>query len=252
VRVALLLLILAPLGIAQSDEPDGSKLELALSYWPVRTNGTIRASGTPVDFRSDLGVDQNTATFAGKLDVRPGRRHWVRIEGSPIRLEGRKDLSRTITYQGRTYSLNDRVTSTASLDYLYAGYQFDVLSRPTGHLGLQAGAAYLNATGSITSQTTSLRAAKSQSVGLPVAGLAFRLFPVHGAIDIALSGELKGMKLGRYGDFVQAEATAGVGKGHFFIEAGYRFLKADIHDSPGLNQAAPTFCGPIVSLRFRL
>ncbi|MCU1326748.1 MAG: hypothetical protein JWN34_2118, partial [Bryobacterales bacterium] len=32
-RVALLLLILAPLGIAQSDEPDGSKLELALSYW---------------------------------------------------------------------------------------------------------------------------------------------------------------------------------------------------------------------------
>src|SRR5207248_2655062 len=132
------------------------------------TNGTIRASGTPVDLRSDLGVNQNSPTFTGKLDVRLGRRHWIGVEGTPFRLDGTMDLSRSITYQNRVFSITDRVTSTASLDYFYAGYQFDLISRPRGHIGLEAGGAYLSATGSITSQATSVTAFKSETVGMPL------------------------------------------------------------------------------------
>jgi hypothetical protein len=251
VRALLLSLVLAAPVLAQGDLHD-YRLELRLSYWPVHSAGTIRASGTPIDLRTDLGVDQNVPTFAGSLDFKPSRRQSIRIEGAPVRLDGDRSLARSITWQGRSYTLNDRVTSSASLDYLYAGYQFDVLSGSSGHLGLQAGGAYLSATGSLASQTTGITASKSQTVGLPLAGMAFRVRPFHYGFDIELNGGIKGMSFGRYGNFVEASSAFSIGRGPLAFEAGYRILKADIHDSPGNNQVSPTFRGPVISLRLRL
>ena len=238
--------LIAGSGFAQS------RVEITASYWPVHTNGIIQASGTPIDLRSDLGVEQNVATFAGKLDLRLGRRQWIRVEGVPFRLTGQQDLSRTITYRGRVFSFADRVASDASLDYVYAGYQFDVISTPRVRFGLEAGGAYLNATGAIASQVTNLTASKSQKVGLPLAGASFRAVPIHGLVDVEIGGELKGMAVGRYGSFFQTGASVGVGRGHVFVEGGYRLIKADIHDAAGANTVAPTFRGPVISLYFRL
>lgn len=250
--IALLLLLFASTGFAQHDAPDFSKLEVAGSWWPVHTSGSIQANGTPVDLHTDLGVNQNVASFTGKLDARLGRRHSIRVEGTPFRLDGTMDLARTISYQGRVFSITDHVTSKASLDYVYAGYLFDVLSRPGGHVGLQVGGAYLNTTGSITSRSTGTTASRSQTVGMPLAGIVFRAFPVHGAIDIEINGDLKGMNFGRYGNFVQAAANVGIGRGHVFVEGGYRFVNADVHDARGVNAVSPEFRGPVVSLLFRL
>jgi hypothetical protein len=248
----VILLLFGSVGFAQDRDPDSSSVEITGSYWPVHTMGTIRASGTPVDLRSDLGVRQNSPTFTGRFDVRAGRRHWIRVEGTPFRLEGTKELSRSITYQNRIFSIDDRVTSTASLDYFYAGYQFDLISRPRGHLGLEAGGAYLGASGSITSQVTGLTASKSETVGMPLAGIAFRVFPVHGTFDVEINGEIKGMNFGSYGHFFQTAASVGIGRGHLFVEGGYRFVNADIHDTNGVNAVTPEFRGPIISLLFRL
>jgi hypothetical protein len=250
--VALLLLLFASICFAQDRDPDSSKLEITGSFWPVHTKGTIRAQGTPVDLQSDLGVNQNAATFTGKLNVRLGGRHQINVEGTPFRLEGDMNLARSVTYQGRTFSIADHVTSTADLDYFYAGYQFDLISRPAGHFGLEAGGAWLHATGAITSAATGVTASKSETVGIPLAGLAFRAFPVHRAFDVEINGEVKGMNFGSYGHFVQAAAGVGIGRGHFLIEGGYRFVNADIHDSSGGNAVSPEFRGPVISLLFRL
>jgi len=69
---------------------------------------------------------------------------------------------------------------------------------------------------------------------------------------VELNGEIKGMAFGKYGSFFQTGIAAGIGRGHFFLEGGYRFIKADIHDAPNVNVVAPTFRGPVVSLYFRL
>jgi hypothetical protein len=230
---------------------DDAKLDLTLSYWPVHSSGTIQAGGTSVDLRSDLGVGQNEPIFAGRLDLRLGRSR-VRVEGTPIHLDGRRNLQRTITYQGRTFNISDPVTSNAAVDYFYAGYEFDFIARAAGHLGAEVGGAYFGASGGISSQTTGITASRSETVGMPLAGLAFRLFPIHGRVDVEVNGEVKGMQFGDYGHYVQATANVGVGRGHVLVQAGYRFIDADLHQANGLNGVLPDFRGPVVSLVLRL
>jgi hypothetical protein len=239
---------------AQDRGPDFSRFEITGSYWPVHTSGSIQANGTPVDLQSDLGVTQGTPTFTGKLDLRLGarRRNHVKLEGTPFRLDGSMNLSRSITYQGQTYSIDDHVTSKADLDYFYAGYQFDAISVSAAHFGIEAGGAYLNATGAITSQITGVTASRSETVGLPLAGLEFRAFPVHGKFNVEINADVKGMDLGSYGHYVQATANVGIGHGPLLIEGGYRWVNADIHDSSGVDAVAPRFRGPLVSLELRL
>ncbi len=249
---AILLLLFVTTGFAQDRDPDSSKIEITGSYWPVHTSGTIRASGTPVNLQTDLGVSQNVPTFEGKLDLKLGGRDRIRVEGTPFRLNGAMNLSESITYQSRVYSINDSITSKADLNYFYAGYQFDVISRPAGHFGIEAGGAYLGATGAITSLTTGVTASKSETAGMPLAGLAFRAFPVHRRFDVEINGEVKGMDFGGYGHYVQATGNVGVGRGMFLIEGGYRFVNADIRSSSGVNAVTPEFRGPVVSLVFRM
>jgi hypothetical protein len=247
IRFVLGVVFLTCSAFAQDDMP----LDVSLSYWPVHSSGTIRAGGTGVDLRTDLGVGQYTPTFAGRLDLRLGRSR-VRLEGTPIRLDGDRNLQRTITYQGRTFSFSDRVRSNASVDYFYAGYEFDFISRATGHLGAEVGGAYFGASGTIASQTTGITATRSETVGMPLAGLALRVFPVHGRVDVELNGEVKGMHFGDYGHYVQATANVGVGRRHVMVEGGYRFMDADIHTTNGLNGVAVQFRGPVLSLLLRL
>jgi hypothetical protein len=241
----------SPAARAQED-PEKSKLEITASWWPVNTSGTIRANGTPIDLKSDLGVNQGQATFTGKLVGRFSRRNKIVVEGTPFHLEGASNLSRTITYQGRDYLVNDHVTSTADMTYFYGGYQFDLLSRPSGHLGLEVGGAYLSASGSLTSQTANVTENKTETIGLPLAGAEFRVFPVHRRLDIEINGEVRGMKFGSYGYYVQASANAGIGIGPILVEGGYRIVNFDIHTTNAVDAVSPQFTGPVVSLVFRV
>lgn len=246
------LLFFTSFSVFAQEDPEKSNLELTASWWGVNSSGTIRANGTPIDLKSDLGVNQGQPTFTGKLVGRFSRRNKIVVEGTPFHLDGSNNLSRTITYQGRDYVVNDHVTSTADMTYFYGGYQFDLLSRPSGHLGLEVGGAYLSATGSLTSQTASVTESKTEAVGLPLAGAEFRVFPVHRRFDVEINGEVRGMKFGSYGYYVQASANAGIGIGPILVEGGYRIVNFDIHTTSAVDAVSPQFTGPVVSLVFRV
>jgi hypothetical protein len=251
-RIVIASLIASAGLLAQTRDPEASKLEITGSWWSIDSSGTIRANGSPIDLKSDLGVVQQQSTFTGKLVAKPSRRHKLVIEGTPVRLDGAMNLSKSITYQGRTYSINDHVTSKADLNYFYGGYQFDLISRPEGHLGLEAGGAYLNATGSLTSQAANTTESKTETIGLPLAGAEFRFFPVHKRFDVEVNGEIKGMKFGSYGHYLQASASAGIGFGPLLVEGGYRIVDFDIHSSNQTTAVMPRFSGPVLSLVFRI
>ena len=252
IMYAAIIPALAFTATAQTVDPEKSKVELSGSIWRVDTSGKLQASDTALDLKTDLGITQQKLTYGGKLVVKPSRRNKLIIEGAPFRLDGTQTLSRTITYQGQTYQLNDKITSKASLDSVYGGYQFDVISNPAGHLGFQAGGAYLNATGSITSGTTGVTASKSVTVGLPLAGVEFRVFPVRRKALFEVNGEAKGMALGSYGHFVQVTGNAGLGWGPVLFEAGYRIADYDLHTTNSSTVVAPRFMGPVFSIVLRL
>jgi hypothetical protein len=202
--------------------------------------------------RGDLNVEQNKPTFFGKLVVKPGRKHRIIVEGTPYNLDGRKNLTETIVYRGQTFNVNETVVSNASLTYVFAGYQYDVLSREAGHLGIQVGGSYLDATGTISGLTSAISATKSQRIGLPLVGTEFRFAPIPGLRAIQIAGEVKGMGLGDYGHYIQSELKAGLRAGLFTFEAGYRFVDANVHET-GSNPSgvSPQFKGPIAGVVFR-
>ncbi len=60
-------------------------------------------------------------------------------------------VDRTIVYRGQTFDVHQTLRSSAELNYIFAGYQYDVLSGSMGHLGFSAGGAYIGTTGTIAS-----------------------------------------------------------------------------------------------------
>ena len=229
--------------------PEDFKLEITGSAWLLNSAGAIHDAGNTIDLNSDLAVQQQQLTFFGKLVYKPGKKHRIVVEGAPFRLSGSNDVSRSITYRGQTFVVNTAIRSSAALDYLFAGYQYDLLSGPAGHLGVSVGGAYLNATGTISEAQTAATATHTETLGLPLAGLEFRVFPVPGNHRFELDGGMRGMGFGDYGHYVEAAGNGGLVLGPVTLQAGYRAVNADLHESSPLhNGIAVRLVGPIFSL----
>jgi hypothetical protein len=230
--VALAFLVCAPLLAASSAEgPENFRIEITGSAWLINSSGAIQANGSPIDLVTDLGAEQRKATFCGRFVFKPGRRHRIVVEGSPISITGLNTVQRTVVYRGQTFNVNETLDSSADLNYLFAGYQYDVLTGRLGHLGFSAGGAYLGATGTINAVQASTTATRSETIGVPLAGADFRVFPIPGHKIIEVEGGLRGMGAGSYGHFVEGSASGGVRLGPVAILAGYRELLADFHQS---------------------
>ena len=212
--------------------------------------GTLQSGVIPIDLKTDLDLSQRLIFF-GRLVVKPGVRHRVVVEGSPYSYSGSNALSRTIEFQGRTYSVQDTVTSRAEMTYVYAGYQYDFVRQRQGHVGIQAGGAYIDAAGRISSAATGLSASRSQKLGLPLVGLDARISAFR---FVSLSADIKGMSFGGYGRFLQTGMHAGVGGRWATFQAGYMLLDADVHErNGGANRVgiAPQIKGPVFSVQIR-
>ena len=235
------------------ENPENFKIEVTAGGWLLDSGGQIQASGAPIDLVNDLGVSQGKGTFYGQLVFKPGRKHRIVVEGTPFRLNGLKTVSRTINYRGQTFTVSQTVQSSATLDYFFGGYQYDVLSGPKGHLGFSVGGSYLNATGNLSAVQTSVSASKSQTIGLPLAGVDFRVFPIphHKIFDV--EGGVRGMAFGDYGYYVEATGSGGVNLGPFAVLAGYRAVNTSIYvtNSSGPSGITARLKGPIFSGVFR-
>jgi hypothetical protein len=224
------------------------------SAWTLNSSGTLSDSSNLIDLKDDLGISQGVETFYGKLVVKPGRKHRIFVEGSPFALSGSKTSIRTFTYAGQTYSFNEQLLSKADLTYVFGGYQYDFLSGEAGHLGASVGGAYLNATGTVNAPQANVSSSRSQQLGLPLAGLEFRIFPVPGHPIFDMDGGVRGMDFGGYGHYLEFDANAGVWLGrHVGLEGGYRSISAYLHDNSASNNGSldVTLSGPAFSLLFK-
>jgi hypothetical protein len=242
-------------------DPENFRLELTGSAWLVNASGTIQAgaglaavvsAATAIDLVTDLGVKQRQPTFYGRLVIKPGRKHRIVIEGTPVRLDGTNVVTRTVIYRGQVFTVGETLVSSADVNYFFGGYQYDVISRPAGHLGFSVGAAYLNATGTIHGIESGLVATKSETLGLPLAGAEGRAFVIPGRKLLEIDGGIRGMAFGEYGHYVEATVNAGLGFGPLTFQAGYRAEGVDLHStSNGGNGVDVLLRGPVFSLQAR-
>ena len=234
-----------------SESPENFRIEITGAGWLVNTRGTIQSSGTPIDLVNDLGAQQNQPTFYGQLVYKPGRKHRIVFEGTPFRINGYNVVNRSVTYHGETFNVSETLQSSADMNYFFGGYQYDVVSGPMGHLGFSVGAAYLSATGTIQAAQTSTVASKSETVGLPLAGADFRIFPIPGHRIIEVEGGLRGMGAGSYGHYVEGTANGGICLKSITFLAGYRQVNALFQNSSNSSGVNVRLRGPIFSMMWR-
>jgi hypothetical protein len=234
------------------ESQENFRVEVTGSAWLIHSAGTIQANGAPVDLISDLGAEQGKPAFYGRLVLKPGRKQRIVVEGSPIGINGLNTVARSIVYRGQTFNVSETVRSSADLNYFFAGYQYDLVSGRAGHFGLSVGGAYIGATGIINALQSGTSASKTQSVGLPLAGAEFRLFPIRRHRIFEVEGGLRGMAFGSYGHFVEGSLSGGVRLGPMGILAGYRELFADLHQTGnGASGVNVRLKGPVFSVLWR-
>ncbi|MGA8034665.1 MAG: hypothetical protein WA823_09605 [Candidatus Acidiferrales bacterium] len=226
----VLLLALPAISRAQQLEDfDQYKLRID-TYWFYSTpSGSVQGSSdqVPVDFQKDLGFNPYS-TFAARADWKFTRRNHFYIAASNFNSTRQKVLERTITFQGQTFEVNTSVRSDLHAFVIAPGYQFDIIRRRRGHLGIGVQADLFNSSAKITAAVqaggsgAATTAKASLLAPIPVAGPDYRIYLTNSP-RLFLEGNVYGMYFFGYGNFVSTTDTLGltVNK-HISLNLGYQ------------------------------
>ena len=208
-------------------------LEFEGRYWFPDLDSNVKVVqsgvGSTINVPSDLGV--------GNENFPEGRLIWHTTENSRLRLtytratyEGDKTLTRTVQFDGQTYTSGTRVTSEFELHYFSAGWiwQFLHFMDDKVQLGPMIEGKGIFADISLSSPTQSER--EKMWGGLPTVGAALDIAPFK---QVKLYGEASGFWVGPLGNFFDAEVGIQVTPVKYVtLLGGYRFVDIEAEDDP--------------------
>jgi hypothetical protein len=253
------------LSAQNSEEFDSYKLRLG-GYWVYSTpTGSVQGSADAdmgaIDLTRDLHFN-TYSTFFGKLDWKFTRKNHIYVFGS--RLSSSRDvaLNRTITFEGKTFEAGLTIQANLDSPAYGFGYQYDVIRRRRGHLGLGVQFNVFDSSASIkaAAQVTAggvyhaaVSASASQLAPIPVAGPEFRYY-VTDSPRVFVDGQVYGMYFFGYGNYVSAWGSLGITiTKHLSAKAGYQLgsrLVVDRDTSTNRIGINLTEKGPIVGVEF--
>ena len=219
--------------VAEKEDFDNYHLRIDTAWYYSDPSGNIHGTATtdtgPVDLQKDLGFT-SYSTFSGKADWKFTRKNHLYVSVTPFKFSRQKVLNRTITFQGQTF--NAGLTTSSSLDTLFVapGYQYDIIRRRRGHLGIALQmdlfdtTAKINAAAQVTGDGVhhnAVSASGSLLAPIPVAGPDFRLY-VTDSPRVFVQGNVLGMYLFGYGNYVSTTGDLGLSLSkHFSVNGGY-------------------------------
>jgi hypothetical protein len=243
-------LLVAPcVHAAEKEDFDAYKLRVDAGWYYSNPTGSIHGSNDSgsVDLNKDLGFE-SYPTFSGKVDWKFTRKNHLYVTIIPLNTSHQTVLDRTFTFQGQTF--NAGLTTSSSLNTLAVapGYEYDFIRRKRGHLGVALQMDLFNTTAKISAaaQVTgdgthhdAVSASGSLLAPIPVAGPDFRLYLTNSP-RVFIDGNVLGMYLFGYGNFVSAAGDVGVTLSkHFAVLAGYQLgshlVVNNSHDRIGLR-----------------
>ncbi|HEY1482087.1 MAG TPA: hypothetical protein VGF19_05115 [Candidatus Acidoferrum sp.] len=245
---------MAARGYANDDDLDNYKFRINAEWWFSQPGGYfgLANSNNYIDFHRDFGFG-SYSTFTGKLDWHFKHKHHFLFNASPVNSTKTSTITRQIMFQGQTYDLGAQVTAKIQSLVLAPGYQYDIIRRNHGFLGVEVDFNFLQTKASLTGEgtvngITGIRSSsKSFFAPLPVFGPVFRWYPLHDSNRLSIDGSVRGMPFFGYGNFVTAKATVGVGiTEHLAVRAGYTLgSRLSIHGTSDqiaieLSQKGPT------------
>ena len=204
----------------EHEDYDNYKLRIDAAWYYANPSGSLQgtvssgATGT-VDLNKDLGLP-SYSTFAGKADWKFTRKNHLYLLGSPFNMSHQTVLNRTFTFQGQTFTAGLASASTVDTTFIAPGYQYDFIRRKRGHLGLALQLDFFNSKATITAAAQvvggvsrpAVSASGSLLTPMPVAGPDFRFYLTKSP-KLFVAGNLFGMYLFGYGNFISSSGTVG-------------------------------------------
>jgi len=252
-----ILAIFLPYSIVFAEEGVGDKfiLELEGRYWIPKLSANLKLSdyntmgveilGTDINIKNDLGIkDENF--FSGRLILQITKRNKIRFSYLPIRYEGEKSVTQSVSFGGTTYTAGTTVKTELKADIYDLTYELDALKWDVGFIGIIVGVKYFDLYGKLEAAGVS-EEGKGQAP-IPVIGLAGRIYPIK---YINLSGEITGLSVGK-ASIYDAEAALNVNPIKYVgISGGYRIIRFSAEGDNDKDKATLRLHGPFIALMVR-
>jgi hypothetical protein len=225
-------------------------IELEGRYWFSNFVSTIRVDrggvGTDIDGRNDLGFSDSNFP-SGRVAVYLGHNR-LSFEYTPIDFSGDQIFSRTVVFNGRTYTLGTRVISGLEVRHLDLAWTYRFrLADGRVKVGPLVEAQGFLMSGRLRAPELNIDSREDLSVGIPTVGPALEISPRR-MIDVY--GEASGMSAGSYGHFIRSEAGVRIRPvAHLQFTAGYRTFNLQVTNSPDFTHLH--LGGPFLGARFR-
>ncbi len=210
------------------------------------TTTTTALNGTLLDFKRDLGLNNQTFPEA-HLTVRLAPKHKLRGEYIPIFYKQTAVIASTFNFNGQTYKAGDTVESTMHWNEWQFAYEFDPLVVDRGYIGGVVAVSSMNVSGATADSAQSGTA--SVNILMPGLGVTARYYA---ASKLSVTGDfmffdLPGSETSTHARSVDISgyATFNFNK-HIGAQVGYRSYDAShVWGSP-LNTGQFTIRGPFV------
>lgn len=232
IRIALILPLAFPIALrAQQEDFDEYKIRIDTFWFYSNPSGNVQGSADSgsVDLQKDLGFN-TYSTFAGKIDWKFTRKNHLYFFGSSFSHSRQTVMNRTIVFQGQTFVVGSTTQSSLKSNLFAPGYQYDIIRRKRGHLGIAVQVDLFDSSANISAaakvvngvQQAAVSASGSLLAPIPVAGPEFRLYLLNSP-RLFVEGNVYGMYFGGYGNFVSTSDSIGVTlTKHISINAGYQ------------------------------
>lgn len=214
--------------------------------WLADHNGGAQAGAVELDFDDDLGLNTDSNFFAyvaveHPIPFVPN----IRIQHTDISQSASNDLTRTVEFNGQSFSADTPISSRLDLGITDAVLYYEVLDNVVS-LDLGIAARYVDGFVDVTSLTDSANA--------EFEGVLPMLY-THARVDLPFTGawvSARAQGLTYRGEsFIDAEAQVGwespIGLG---FELGYRILRLDIDELDELDEAEINISGPFAALNY--
>jgi hypothetical protein len=214
---------------ARAQDFDAYKVRLS-GFWAYSTpSGSLQGSsdsGT-INLQQDLGFN-SYSTWVGKIDWKFTRKNHLYFVATPFNSSRQTVLDRPIDFQGQTFVGGATIQSSLKSNLYAPGYQYDIIRRKRGHLGIGVQVDLFDASAKISATPQAVNGGQSETASasllapIPVGGPEFRLYLTNSP-KLFVEGNVYGMYFGGYGNFISTVDTVGwtLAK-HLSANAGYQ------------------------------
>jgi hypothetical protein len=258
--VAVFIIASVASGLAQdAGDLDNYKWRVDGDWWYSHPSGYfgVNKTNSYFDVNKDFGFG-SYSTFTGTLDWHFAHKHHLLLTGTPNYVSKTVSISREIMFAGQTFDVGAQVTANLNTINIAPGYQYDIIRRDHGYVGLEVDINLLETTGKLRlaanagNVSGSTSGSKSLFAPLPDVGAVFRWYPLHDSNRLSFGGSFRGMPFFGYGNYMTGRADVGVGlTQHLNVRAGYEMgSRLSIHGTSDQIAVKLLHRGPTVGIEY--